>query len=748
MLERLGTTVVRYRVLVLALTVAAIGAAFVLGVGVFSRLSSGGFDDPGAQAAKAAAVLQDRFGVAAPDLVVLAKAPAGSTVDDPAAATAGKALAARLAAESGVSDVTSYWTTGAPGLRGTDGAAAMITARVTAADPSAAQERAGELAREYSGADGPLAVGVAGTGPVFDTVSTTIEHDLAKAESIAVPLTIVLLVLVFGTMVASGLPMVIALVSVAGSFLTLFLLTLVTDVSVFSINLVTSLALGLGIDYSLFIVTRYREEMRRGWTPHEAVVRSVQTAGRTVLFSGLTVAAALSALLVFPQFFLRSFAYAGIATTSLAVVSAVVALPALLAVLGTRVDSFTVLRRSVVPAEHGFWYRLSQSVMRRPWPYLLGAVTFLAVLGLPFFRAEFSQTDDRVLPAAAPVAVASNDLRALFDDRAALQVVAPDAPAGTAGSELAGYAQALSRVAGVVRVDSAAGAFAGGRLVSPPGAAEARFAAADRGRGTWLEVQGDVEPYSARGQEFVHDVRAVPSPYPGTVVGGATAVFADSQQALRDRLPWALGIIVLSTFVLLFLFTGSVVIPVKALLLNLLSLSATFGALVWIFQEGHLQWLVGDFQVTGALDTAMPILMFCIAFGLSMDYEVFLLSRIKEEYDRTGDNTAAVATGLQRTGRLVTAAAALLAIVFLAFATSGVTIIKMMGIGVALAVIVDATVVRGLLVPAFMRLAGDWNWWAPRPLRQLHARVGLREQALAHEYPAGLAAEPDPAVVP
>ena len=300
-----------------------------------------------------------------------------------------------------------------------------------------------------------------------------------------------------------------------------------------------------------------------------------------------------------------------------------------------------------------------------------------------------------------------------------------------------------------MRVESATGTFEDGRQVAAPTPAAGRFVA--DGAGTWLAVTADVEPYSAAGERVVDDVRAVTSPLGETLVGGSAAVFADSQEALRDRLPLALGIIVVATFLLLFLFTGSVVVPAKALLLNVLSLSATFGAMVWIFQEGHLQWLVGDFQVTGALDTAMPILMFCIAFGLSMDYEVFLLSRIKEEYDRTGDNTAAVAAGLQKTGRLVTAAAALLAIVFLAFATSEVTIIKMIGIGVALAVIVDATVVRGLLVPAFMRLAGDWNWWAPRPAAAA-ARPHRPARARAPRRPAGrphvghVVAAGDPAV--
>jgi RND superfamily putative drug exporter len=535
-----------------------------------------------------------------------------------------------------------------------------------------------------------------------------------------------LMLLVFGALVASGLPAVIGAVAVLGSFFALFLTTQVTSVSIFAINLVTALGIGLGIDYALFIVTRFREELARGRDPHEAVIRTVATAGRTVVFSGITVGIALSALLVFPQFFLRSFAYAGIATTALAVLAAVVVLPALLAVLGTRVNRFRVLRGSMEVTDHGFWYRLSKFVMARPWPILIGGVALLVALGLPFFRVTFGQTDDRVLPKTAQAAVAGQLLRDEFDSRESdpLTVVAPASTAGT--GVVSTYAAQLSEIAGVTRVDAVSGSWSDGKQVAPANPSSTRFAAKD-GDGTWLSVVVDVEPYSNAGKQVVSDLRAVPSPLGTTYVGGSAAVFADSQDAMGSRLPWAIGIIAVATFVLLFLFTGSVVLPIKALVLNTLSLSATFGAMVWVFQEGHLSQWLGDFTVTGELDTSMPILMFCIAFGLSMDYEVFLLSRIKEEYDRTGDNTAAVAMGLQRTGRLVTSAAGLMAIVFLAFATSGVTIIKMLGVGVALAVLVDATVVRGLLVPAFMRVAGDANWWAPGPLRRLHDRIGISE---------------------
>jgi len=743
---RLGAFTVRRRLPILVAAVLFVVVAGIVGGGVIARLSSGGFDDPGSASATAAAELAHRFDAGPSDIVVIAGSPHGTSVDAPAVAAAGNTLAERLAKEAGVRDVSSYWAAPNPAMRSTDGSLALITARMTESG-DAAEKRAGEIATELAGTtpDGALTVHVSGSPVVFAEVGSTIEKDLQRAESIAIPVTMLLMLVVFGALVASGLPAVIGAIAVLGSFLALFITTQVTSVSIFAINLVTALGIGLGIDYALFLVTRFREELARGREPHEAVVRTVATAGRTVVFSGITVGIALSALLAFPQFFLRSFAYAGIATTALAVLAAVVVLPALLAVLGTRVNRFRVLRGSMEVTDHGFWYRLSQFVMARPWPVLLGGVALLVALGLPFFRVTFGQTDDRVLPSSAQAAQAGQLLRDKFDSRESdpLTVVAPTSTAGA--GVVTTYAEQLSQVPGVTRVDALTGSFADGRQVAPANPASRRFAA-PIGDGTWLSVVVDVEPYSNAGKQVVTDLRAVQSPLGVTYVGGSAAVFADSQDAMGSRLPWAIGIIAVATFILLFLFTGSVVLPIKALVTNTLSLSATFGAMVWVFQEGHLSQWLGNFTVTGELDTSMPILMFCIAFGLSMDYEVFLLSRIKEEYDRTGDNTAAVAMGLQRTGRLVTSAAALMAIVFISFATSGVTIIKMLGVGVALAVLVDATIVRGLLVPAFMRIAGDANWWAPGPLRRLHDRIGISEA----EHDDDLVADPrrgDPVAV-
>jgi putative drug exporter of the RND superfamily len=539
------------------------------------------------------------------------------------------------------------------------------------------------------------------------------------------PILLILLVLVFGSVMAAGLPLAVAAISVVGTLLVLFLLTLVTDVSVFSINLTTALGIGLGIDYSLFIVSRFREEMRAGLRPHDAVIRSVETAGRTVLFSGITVAISLSALLVFPMYFLRSFAFAGIAVVALASLAALVMLPSLLAVIGPRIDRRTP-RRNPAKGDTGAWHRIATFVMRRPWPIAISVVAVLLLLGAPFLGAEFGLPDDRVLPASASSRQVQDQIRANFSstEASALSVLAVSA--GAEGEErdskVNRYAAELSQLEGVARVDGSSGSFQAGEKIAPPTPASERFSAAD---GTRLAVVPAVEPISEEGEQLVRAIRSTPAPFE-TLVTGPSAELVDSKDGLFERIPLAAAIIATVTFALLFLMTGSVLVPVKAIILNLLSLTATFGAMVWVFQDGKLSGLL-NFTATGTLNLDTTILMFCIAFGLSMDYEVFLLSRIKEEYDRTGDNVASVALGLERTGRIVTAAAVLMAIVFAAFGTSQITFIKQFGVGMTLAVVMDATLIRATLVPAFMRLAGKANWWAPKPLRRLHNRIGLPE---------------------
>jgi putative drug exporter of the RND superfamily len=438
---------------------------------------------------------------------------------------------------------------------------------------------------------------------------------------------------------------------------------------VFAINLATALGLGLSIDYSLLIVARYREELRRGAQPEAAIAATMATTGRTVRVSALIVAISLAGLLAFPMYYLRSFAYAGVAVVAIAALSALLLVPALVAAFGRRIGA---ARRG---GETGIWSRLARLTMRRPLPLATLGVLVLLVLGAPFLRASLGFVDDRNLPASAPVHRVSDQIRAEFPVRngSTLYVVARE------GTDVG----RLERLEGVLAVQS---------------------------HGTWLTVHTRLEAISPAAERLVREVRATP----GVEVAGLPAAIVDTKEAMAERLPYAIALIVVVTFAALFALTGSVLAPIKALLLNALSLTATFGALVFIFQDGNLQWLVGDFTVTNSIAVLTPPLLFCVAFGLSMDYEVFLLSRIKEEHDRGRDNADAIAVGLQRTGPVITAAAAVMAIVFLGLATSGVTAVKSLGVGLAIAVVIDATLVRVVLVPAIMRLAGRFNWWAPR----------------------------------
>ncbi len=597
---------------------------------------------------------------------------------------------------------------------------------------------------------------------VGEDIGHQVSADLAVAESIAIPITLVLLVMAFAGVVAALLPLGIGLLGIVGGFVTLSVIGELTDVSIFAVNLATAMGLGLGIDYSLLMVSRFREELAAGRERADAVAVTVHAAGRTILFSGATVIVALAVMLLFPPYFLKSMAYAGIAVTLVAVVAAIVSLPALLMVLGERVNSWRVggliglVRRrgpsrsepvGVSGADGGatgareagespFWRRVAATVMRRPVLTGLPVVAVLLVLGTPFLHVDFGTPDDRVLqPGSASSRVVGDALRADFvaDLGGAMEVVVQAAGTGPVDRPaLTDYAATLSRLPDVARVDSALGTYVQGRRTVPPGPASSRFAAAGADS---LQVVTSVDYASGRAQKLVRTARAVPPPA-GTsaLIGGAPAVLVDGKSTVADRLPLALGLIALATFVLLFLFTGSVLLPVKAIVLNGLAMCAVFGASVWIFSDGHLAGLL-DFT-PGPLDTSMPVLLFCIAFGLSMDYEVFLLSRIKEAHDAGAGNSEAVATGLARVGRIVTTAAALLAVTFLAFATSSVRFMQMFGVGTALAIVLDATLIRGVLVPAFMRVAGNANWWAPRPLRILHDRFGLHEYR-APAPPAG-----------
>ena len=709
----------RRRWLVLLATLLFVATSLVAGLSVFDRLKSGGFDNPGSESVRAAEILAQRFGAGGTDLVVLVDPVGDVDVDDPGVVRAAETLTEEIGSEPGVTDVTSYWSTGSPGLRSTEGDSALVLVQL-GGDDEEVELVAEPILATYAGADGTLAVSFGGGVAIGQAFGETIGEDLARAESIAIPISLVLLMVVFGSVVAALLPVLIAGVAIVGTFLALYLITQLTDVSIFSINLATALGLGLAIDYSLFIVSRFREELASGRTTEDAIAKTMRTAGRTVAFSALTVAVSLGALLIFPLYFLRSFGYAGIAVVLIAGAAALFSLPALLSVLGPRMDRFRVGRAPRADRSGRFFGRVAATVMRRPIAIGAPIAVLLALLAVPFLGVTFGLPDDRSLPADSSARVAGDVLRADYPG-GATTLASVVLPGGTE-EDAAVAAVRISELTNVTQVDTVSGSYADGELVAPPGPQSAAFAAGDD---VYLAVGSGAEPISPEGEALVGSIRDLELSSTA-LVGGESAALVDSQSSIFGLVPAALVIIAFTTFVLLFLMTGSILVPIKAIVLNVLSLGATFGAMVWIFQDGHLADLLG-FTPTGTLDTTTPILMFCIAFGLSMDYEVFLLSRIKEAHDLTGDTNLAVVTGLQRTGRIMTAAAGVLAVTFIAFSTSGVTFIKLMGVGLTLAILLDATLVRALLVPAFMRLAGEANWWAPAPLRRLHQRFGVSE---------------------
>ncbi|MEU2717303.1 MMPL family transporter [Streptomyces sp. NPDC007205] len=728
MSDRVSAALYRRRVAVLWVSAITLVLAWTGGLGVEHRLVHGGFTDPGAQSARAERLVAEHFPAVGDDLVLLLSGT--SPVDTTRMTSVGTALTRRAGQLRGVRAATSYWTAGrAPSLRSRDGSIGVITLSLNGDEDDRAKTAdrvVPDIRRHAPG----LTVQAAGPAQVQSEVGKRTAHDLLLAEAIAAPITLVLLLLIFGGAVAATLPLVIALLSVLVSRAVLNALAGAVPISVYSMNSTTSLGLGLAIDYSLFILARFREELRAGATVQEALGPTVRRAGRTVAFSALTVALSLVALLVFPQFFLRSFAYGGIAVVLSAAAGAVFVLPALLAVVGHLVDRYDVFVRLRGPAadpDSGRWYRFATAVMRRPVLYGGGVVVLLAVLASPFTRVASGLFDDRSLPATSQVHRATQLLRDRFDSDAL--GTAPVVVKGVGRDRLQSlepYARSLSAVPGVRQVTAPTGTYAAGRRIQGPGPA----AALVDGDTTLLTVVSAAEQDSPAGTRIVRRLREVVPPAGATVsVGGRAAEVEDSTSAIARDTPGAIGIVVGSSLVLLFLFTGSVLMPAKALALNTLSLSATFGAMVYVFQEGHLSFLVGSPPHTGTLDATIPILTFCVAFGLSMDYEVFLLARIRERYLRTGDNTESVAFGLQHTGRIITAAAVLVAAVLFVFSVSGVTMLKLLGVSLALAVVLDATLVRAVLVPSLMRLAGRANWWAPGPLRRLHDRVGLREDA-------------------
>jgi trehalose monomycolate/heme transporter len=724
MLDRWGRFVHRRRALVLGVAILGVLVAALWGTRVFGALKPAGFEDPNSDSHRASQLAEREFGRADADVVVLFRDDE-RTVDDPTYESAVTGLVAGLPRDRVLSSQT-YWSTHSPRFVNADRTATFAVLQLAGADDRA-REDSYQAIRDRLSAPG-LTTQVGGRVATASAISERISSDIGRAESLSMPALLVLLVVVFGSLAAASLPLAVGAVAILGSFTALRALTYLTDVSVFSINVITILGLGLAVDYGLFMVSRFREEIRRGKGVEDALARTMATAGRTVAVSGVTVAISLASLLLFPQMFLRSMGFGGVATVLVDMLAALTVLPALLSLLGQRVDALSVRRlvrhgdrrggrggrvadgagRAPVrerPAGAGFWYRVAHSVMRRPVAYAVTVVVALLALGLPFRDIAWGGVDQRVLPAGAEPRQVSETLAREFPGNATSPIEAVVTfPGAVSGTDLSAYVDRLGAVPGVT----------GAEVTGVHGRA-ARVDLAYRG-----------EPNSARARDLVAAVRDVAPPPGATVlVGGASAVVADQLSGMADTLPWMALVVGLTTFVLLFLAFGSVLLPLKAIVMNVLSLSATFGALVWVFQYGHLSGLL-DFTPTGFIEPSMPVLVLAIVFGLSMDYEVFLLSRVREQYDRTGDNAGAVAVGLQCTGGIITSAALLLLVVVGAFSASGITFIKLVGVGMIVAVLIDATVVRALLVPATMRLLGRANWWAPAPLRRLHARYGVR----------------------
>ncbi|UGQ09202.1 MMPL family transporter [Yinghuangia sp. ASG 101] len=718
MLERIGKIAAYRARTVLITSVVLLVAAAIVGFGAFGVLEGEGFDDPASDSSKADRRLEEVFGKA-PELIVEVHARTGS-VDAPEVADAGRRLTEALGAEEGIDGAISYWTTGAPALKANDGTKALVIAQT---DDDIEELPAGvrsALASDLA-ADGPITVRIGGGAALGPEVNAQVGKSLGIAEGIAVPVTLVLLVLAFGSVVAALVPLAIGFVAIMGTFGELFVLGSLTDVSIFSINLTTALGLGLAIDYGLLIVARHRELVHAGATVPEAVVRTVQTAGRTIVFSAATVAAALAVLLVFPMYFLRSFAYAGIGVVAISALAALFIAPALLAVLGPRVEYGRIKGvKGVQGAETPFWSKLAGAVAKRPVLTAAPVLVVLLVAAAPLLGVKFGTPDERVLPSGSAIHQVGDALREDYpgDETHTIDVVVTGSGANT---DLAAYATDISALPGVARVDTAHGAFAsGGPAAGPANAALARPDA------QLLSVVTSFAPKSDDVQDLVRDIRAVPeAPDTDTLVGGDDAELVDTKQAIADRIPLAVALIALTTFVVLFLFTGSIVQPLRALVLNGLSIAAAMGITVWVFQDGHFADLLGFTPLP--MDTSMTVLLFCIAFGLSMDYEVFVISRIKELHDAGYSDTDAVTHGLARTGRIVSTAAVLLAVTFVAFLTSSVSFLQLFGLGAAAAILIDATLVRGVLVPATMRLLGPAAWYAPKGLRKAHEKIGLSE---------------------
>ena len=695
MFEKLGHIIVRRRKAMVILFIISVLTAGTVGTMIFSRLDSGGYSNPNSDSYQVYNYLNKNLKISDPNVVVVVDS-GNLPITDPAIAAKVQVLEAEMAKVPRVTKVVSYWNTGGEKtLAATDGKAAyiLVYGQDDAFTPES-QEMGDYFQKNFDGKRDGLTIYSGGVGVVGNAINKKIADDLKIAEAISIPLTFVLLVFVFGAMAASAMPLLVGVSAILGAFFLLYLISLVTSVSVYALNLTTGMGLGLGIDYALLIVNRFREELHRGKSVEDSIVNTMASAGKTVFYSGLTVLVTLFSLTFFPLPFLKSFGYAGVSVVAIAVAGALFGLPPILAMLGKKVDKGVVRKSAITHKDEGRWAQTARVVMKRPVAVVLLSLIILGILAAPIKDIAFSQGDSRILPASNPAAVATAMQESRFESNiATIDIIVLDG--ASKENEILSYIEKVKRVSGIVSVT------------------------APRPIGNDIQITAyeSMLPRSPEAQKLIHDLRDLLAP-DGTLIGGVAADYTDTQDGISETLPLALGWIAISVLILLFVFTGSIILPIKAVLLNVMSLAATMGALTWIFVGGHLQWLVGSFTVTGSLDTSIVILIVVVVFGLSMDYELFLLSRIREEHLLGKSNIESVATGLQRSARIITAAAVILAVVFGTFVTSGVTSIKMMGFGVAFAVVLDATLIRALLVPALMRLLGERNWWAPKAMQR------------------------------
>jgi putative drug exporter of the RND superfamily len=704
-MRSLGNFVVRHAKFTLFGFVALIALSSIWGFQAFGNLKGGGYDNPNSDSAAVGKILTQEFGLDPAEIIVLVDLPAPADEVDangvPTQFALVQELSNKFAELDGVTSVLNYYTLGSPeSLKSSDGKVIYLFVDL---DNSIKQSPVvAQIVDEFTGDFQGAQVHIAGYSAVTKAINETIEKDLIRAETIAIPIVLLLLIFVFGSVTSAALPLIVGGLAIVGTFFVIWAASQFTDISIFALNLVTGLGLGLGIDYSLLVVNRFREERGAGNSVEQSVVNTVSSAGKTVVFSGLTVAVVMLSMAFFPQYFLQSFALAGFSVVIIAVLGAMIAVPAMLALIGDKVNSLRIVRRSLTPKEKGGWEKLARFTMRKPLSVIFVSLIFLSGLFSLSSTVQFGQVDDRVLPKDSPASVAAQVIRDRFEGRESSPI---EILVKGSDSAIANYKTILEGLPDVIRVTELPA----------------------EGQTSWarIDVVADLEPRSPEGLAQIVSLRSLETDLDEVLIGGSAAYYTDSQQGIEQALPLAAGWIILSTLFLLFLFTGSILLPIKAVLLNFLSLGATLGLVSWIFQNGHLQWLLGEYSVTGTIDTSSTVMIAVVAFGLSMDYELFLLSRIKEQHDAGMNTINSVAFGLQRSGRIITAAALVLAVTFSAFASSGVSIMKMLGVGIAFAILLDATIVRALLVPALMRLFGSWNWWAPKWLRRIYEKAGL-----------------------